>query len=52
MKKIETDCNIVSTVFFFIIIISFVSLTVFPSSFLFFVTFDITTGTYSFDMKQ
>ena len=48
MKKIETDCNIVSTVF----LISFVSLTVFPNSFLFFVTFDITTGTYLFDMKQ
>ena len=39
MKKIETDCNIVSTVIFFF---SFLSLTVFPSSFSFFVTFDIT----------
>ena len=44
MKKIETDCNIVSTVFFYLL--------VFPNSFLFFVTFDITTGTYLFDMKQ
>ena len=35
MKKIETDCNIVSTVFFFFFLISFVSLTVFPSSLIF-----------------
>ena len=40
MKKIETDCNIVSTVI--IIFFSFLSLTVFSSSFSFFVTFDIT----------
>ena len=40
MKKIETDCNIVSTVIIFFF--SFLSLTVFPSSFSFFVTFDVT----------
>ena len=43
--KIETDCNIVSSVFlFFSFFFSFVSLTNFPTPFLLFITFDITLG--------
>ena len=41
--KIETDCNIVSSVFLFFSF-SFVSLTNFPTPFLLFITFDITLG--------